>query len=344
VAIQDMAKSQPILLWVIAMYVAAAAIAWPNIYGGMLLAYAGQMAIIPIALLVTLPIAALVVHREAPFAYIRDVAKKSLVRFLAIALVFCAGIAAFTTYKIGIPSLVPFYADPMLADLDALLHGGNPGEFVHALVPPFAAYALGMLYGPIWFVLWFGLIAFIALNESKALRQRYFWSMAMTIGLLGTLAAIVFSSVGPVLYENVYHSDRFTGLMALINDTAVGEYMRFASGYLYETYLHGGGQAGAGISAMPSMHLAVVTLNALMLTGLNRILGAIAWAYLALILLGSVYLGWHYAIDGYFSIIVAGLIWFVVGYLQRRSNLGLAAVPDASVPAPTAARELTSRV
>jgi hypothetical protein len=339
-----MARRQPILLWVIAMYVAVAAIAWPGIYGGMLLAYAGQMAIIPIALLVTLPIAALLVHRKAPFAYIRDLAKKSLARFLAVAAVFCAGIAAFTTYKIGIPSLVPFYADPMLADLDAMLHGGNPGEFVHALVPLFAAYTLGLLYGPIWFVLWFGLIAFVALNESKALRQRYFWSRAMVVGLLGTFAAIAFSSVGPVLYEQVYRSDRFGPLMASINETAVGEYMRFASGYLYDTYIHGGGQAGAGISAMPSMHLAIVTLNALMLTSLSRILGGIAWAYLALILLGSVYLGWHYAIDGYFSIAVAGLIWFAVGYLQRRSSIGVATLSETPVPAPTTAPELPSKI
>jgi hypothetical protein len=201
---------------------------------------------------------------------------------------------------------------------------------------------LGMLYGPIWFVLWFGLIAFVALNESKALRQRYFWSMAMTIGLLGTFSAIVFSSVGPVLYNDVYHSDRFSTLMASINQTSVGEYMRFASGYLYETYLHGGGKAGAGISAMPSMHLAVVTLNALMLTRLSRLLGAVAWVYLALILLGSVYLGWHYAIDGYFSIAVVALIWFGVGYVQSRSRAGLTNSSEQPAPAPAAARELTS--
>src|SRR5690606_9683564 len=102
------------------------------------------------------------------------------------------------------------------------------------------------------------------------------------------------------------------------------------SGYLLANFEAGTGAAGTGISAMPSMHLAIVTLNACMLTSLNRQVGIVAWIYVALIQLGSVYLGWHYAIDGYFSIAVVCVIWWSVRQLQSR----LGAKPSEAMAEP----------
>jgi uncharacterized membrane protein len=75
--------------------------------------------------------------------------------------------------------------------------------------------------------------------------------------------------------------------------------------------------------------LAIVTLNALMLSSLNRVVGVFAWVYVVLIQVGSVFLGWHYAVDGYFSIAAVSLIWWAVGKV-------LASKP-AAVPAPALA-------
>jgi hypothetical protein len=47
--------------------------------------------------------------------------------------------------------------------------------------------------------------------------------------------------------------------------------MRDMFDYLYNNYVQGAHGLGTGISAMPSVHLAIVTLNALMLGSLNRI-------------------------------------------------------------------------
>jgi hypothetical protein len=38
-------------------------------------------------------------------------------------------------------------------------------------------------------------------------------------------------------------------------------------------------------------------------------------AYAAVILFGSIYLGWHYAVDGYVSIAVTYLIWRFSGHI-----------------------------
>ena len=38
------------------------------------------------------------------------------------------------------------------------------------------------------------------------------------------------------------------------------------------------------------------------------------WTFAAIIMFGSVYTGWHYALDGYLSFIVVTAIWFGVSY------------------------------
>ncbi|WP_352458864.1 MULTISPECIES: phosphatase PAP2 family protein [unclassified Mesorhizobium] len=43
----------------------------------------------------------------------------------------------------------------------------------------------------------------------------------------------------------------------------------------------------------------------------------LGWTFAALILYGSVFTGWHYAVDGYASIIVVSVIWWATGRLVR---------------------------
>jgi hypothetical protein len=68
------------------------------------------------------------------------------------------------------------------------------------------------------------------------------------------------------------------------------------------------------------MHVAVVTLNALMLSGINRFVGALGWLYAGVISVASVYLGWHYAIDGYVSIALVSLIWWLCGRVAQAKS------------------------
>jgi hypothetical protein len=305
----------PLLPAAIVFYAIGAALLAPDAYVSMLALYANQIVPLSILLLVGPPIVAICLRPRAPVAYLRELFQKGALRLVMVCVLLCFGLAAFTTYKLSIPTLVPYYADPVFADLDAWLHVGNPGEWAHMVLPSWASYPLGYLYGPGWFMLWFGFIALVALNGDRALRQRYFWTMAIAFCVLGTVAATALSSVGPVFYERFFHVDRYAALMEMIRTSAVGDYMSEATGYLYANYASGGHQAGTGISAMPSMHLGVVTLNALMLSRLHRLLGIAGWTYVAVILFGSVYLGWHYAIDGYVSIAFVVLVWWLIGRL-----------------------------
>ena len=319
-------------------YAALALAMAPATYLSMAQSYFMQAVILPLVLCICLPLFAVLRRPAAPFSLMREVLVKGTPRLVVVAAMFCIGLSAFTTFKLAIPGLVPFYADTLLADIDAWLHHGNPGEFAHAIVPDWAQYPLGYLYGPVWATLWFGLLAFVSLHDNGNLRRRYFWSMALTICLLGTVAATAFSSVGPIFYAEFVEPTRFADLTAAIGESAVGDYMAQVSGYLLAGYHSGVGKMGTGISAMPSMHLAIATLNACMLSSLNRTAGIAGWVYVALILLGSVYLGWHYAIDGYFSIAAVTLIWWVAGKVTAdRSAFAEPARVEASDGIPVAA-------
>jgi hypothetical protein len=311
-------------------YAALAFAVSPETFVSMLQSYFRQATILPVLLLVGVPAAAFFLRPRAPTGMMIEIMRRGGLRLVFVMGVFCLGATAFTTFKLAIPHIVPFYADPFLAQADAWLHGGDPGAFAHAIVPGWAQYPLGYLYGPVWFVLWFGLLAFVALHEDAGLRQRYFWSMSLTICLIGSVLAIAFSSVGPVFYDEFIDPARFAGLMTSIKQSAIGDYMAEASGYLYASYRTGDSAMGTGISAMPSMHLAIVTLNACMLTSLNRHVGVLAWIYVALIQLGSVYLGWHYALDGYFSIAAVSLIWWGVGRVASRRGAAARPQPAAA--------------
>lgn len=81
---------------------------------------------------------------------------------------------------------------------------------------------------------------------------------------------------------------------------------------------------GGGIAALPSMHNALSTLFLCFAVGFDRrwLWGAIPYA--ALILFGSVHLGWHYAIDGVVGIALAFLMWRIAGPI---ADAGLAQRP-----------------
>ena len=72
---------------------------------------------------------------------------------------------------------------------------------------------------------------------------------------------------------------------------------------------------------MPSMHVAASMLSFLYMRSVNRTLGILSGIYGLAILICSVILGFHYAIDGYFSILAVLLIWFfckrVLGYTEE---------------------------
>ncbi len=70
---------------------------------------------------------------------------------------------------------------------------------------------------------------------------------------------------------------------------------------------------------MPSLHLATTALMTFHAFQLNRWLGWFMTAFLVVMLVGSVHLGWHYAIDGYVVIPAAYGLWRLSGWAVRKT-------------------------
>jgi hypothetical protein len=226
----------------------------------------------------------------------------------------------FTSLKTMLPDINPFFADRYLADLDRLLHGQDPWLYAVALLPARLTPVLEVLYFGIWMLLLFApMLAVLLMPGLRAVRSQYVWTALIIWPLLGNVIAGAAMSAGPVFYDRIVGDARFEGLVAyVVQHSRVQEWTH---AYLWKFYVSGEAGAGVAISAFPSMHLANATLIVLLASHVHRWLMGVAVAYCALILFGSVYLGWHYAVDGYFSIAATVLIWKMIGWLLKPKPL-----------------------
>ncbi|MER9331715.1 phosphatase PAP2 family protein [Mesorhizobium sp. M0488] len=290
----------------------------------------------PTLLAAGLGVVALIFARHAPTRFMLDTFRQRWLGAAPVILLFFLGITAFTTLKVAIPDIVPFYADRMLAELDLRLHGTDPWTWAHSIVPEPVSAVIFAGYGYGWHVQWFGTLLFVAFWNSPVRRLRYLWAFALTTILCGTVLATMLSSTGPIFHDQFYGGERFAALRTALAHNGHAASVHAYANYLLTTYRSGGPELGGGISAMPSMHVAFATLNAFFLAGFGRRWAVAGWSFAAFILFGSVYTGWHYAVDGYLSILVVSALWHLTGLLvlprasRDIAHAGLA-IPD---PAP----------
>jgi len=231
--------------------------------------------------------------------------------------------ATFTNLKVLIPAVVAFRWDATFAEWDRLLHGGyHPWQILQPLLGyPYVTSLINAVYH-LWFFLAYAVICWqIASTDRPRLRMQYLLSFLLIWALIGNVAAIILSSAGPVYFGRVTGlADPFAPLMDYLHQAshvspvpALG-----VQETLWRTYAAKGLAIGGGISAMPSLHVAIAFSFILLARQIDRRLAIAAVVFTALILIGSVHLGWHYAIDGYVAIIGTVVIWWTVGAILRR--------------------------
>ena len=228
-----------------------------------------------------------------------------------------------------IPQVSVMDWDPILAQWDAGLHGGQPWQMLQPLLgTPAVTLGLYHIYAA-WFLVFPGVLVWQALTNRPG-REQFLVSTVLCWGLVGTLGALAFASVGPVFYGRLWGSpDPFAGLYAYVHTAGLA----LPQDLLWDAFERKDLAAfGKGISAMPSLHVAISTLNALVAWRTHRWLGAALGVYAALVALASVHLGWHYAIDAYAGAAVATVIWFAVGWaLSLMGRAGVRSVEPEMV-------------
>lgn len=264
---------------------------------------------IPIALLVGLVLAGFIQQPRAPLTFIKAKLKDRSIGAAWIIGILIVSAAAFTTLKHEYSLKVSFFADPTLAWLDHLLHEGDPWRSWHMILPVALDYPLFILYSVFWFVEVIACIVIAAMLADRFARERYFATFVLSVILLSSPIRLIGSSAGPIFYDRIVGGHRFADLMTTLQANPSGPELMQITDYLYTSYATNTLVLGTGISAMPSLHVALAFLNAMFAWSLNRTVGVLAWAYFAVIQFGSVYFGWHYAIDGYVSAIFVACMW-----------------------------------
>lgn len=248
---------------------------------------------------------------------------KRITFVLPIFLLLPIFISTFSFLKFLIPVVNPYSWDYVFVQLDAILHGGiQPWQLLQPILgTPIITCIISISYG-VWFFVMYTILLWQAfsMRDSKLRTQFFVTYMAAWI-LLGNVLATAFSSAGPCYYGRVTGlADPFQPLM---------DYLRAANEVypiwaletqemLWNTYVRGVYSFGKAISAMPSLHISMVTLFAIIGWKNGRALGVALSIYAIIIVVGSIHLGWHYAVDDYVAIVCTVILWKAAGSLIQR--------------------------
>lgn len=269
-------------------------------------------------ILVADAIASLARHRPAsPLSFLRKryTEPSLLARLLArlpLFIVLALLLPVFAMLKPSIPLFQTYSWDITLIAWDRAIFGTD----AWLLLQPFLGYPLvssilaGFYHG--WFLLVYPGSLFILLAAAAdSIRRRYFLALVLTWILVGFVLAIAFASVGPCFLEPILGDATFAKQMAYLHsaDLQFPVMVLDVQQMLLDTYLAQGAGHGAGISAMPSMHVAIAFLFYLAMRHVSRNASWFFLAFTIVIWIASVHLAYHYALDGAFGIIATLAIW-----------------------------------
>ena len=251
----------------------------------------------------------------------------NIISILLVVIAFPMLVSSLTILKTLLPFIVPYYLDTFFMELDKGLHFGYaPWEILQPIVGyPYITFAINVIYN-FWFFMQLFVVIWqmFSLNRPR-LRMQFLISYVLVWMVLGSFLAILLASAGPCYYSSITnHPDPYVPLFQYlnsVNDLLAGNGLSLwvldTQNYLWMHFVESTVGLGSGISAMPSLHVSVAVLLALVGWRANRGLGIFFSLYALIIFIGSVHLGWHYAVDGYASILGTIAIWIFSGYLVR---------------------------
>ena len=227
--------------------------------------------------------------------------------------------SAFADAKSNIALIQPFAWDPWLATLDRWLHfGHDPWVWLQPLFgSPLATTILNANYHFWLFMMHFMIFMVCFDRHERAQSARFIFALLLGFALGGNVLALVLSSAGPVYFQAFGFGPDFAPLVQGLRASdqvspvwALDVQRTLLKGFNDETTV-------SGISAMPSMHVASSVIMTLYAFSWRRWAGWLLVLFSVLIVLGSVHLGWHYAVDAYLAIPLALACWWLAGRLCR---------------------------
>ena len=224
------------------------------------------------------------------------------------------GGSLFLPLQYAIPGEMAFWLDAPLAAGERALFGADPWLLLDRALG-WATLPLDRVYG-LWLPCQLLVLFGILLMPPSRAKSRALIAYSLAWFLLGVAAAALCSSAGPIFYDRLSGGARFAGLGATLH--ARGATMAIAeSDAMWASLATAKPNFVAGISAMPSLHVAVSLWIWLAARSLAPRLAPLALGYFGLIWVGSVQLGWHYVADGLAGAVGMALLWALSGLAGR---------------------------
>jgi hypothetical protein len=240
----------------------------------------------------------------------------------------------FVTLKAAATMAIPYNWDVFLTDVDYMIFGVDPWVPLHQVlnrgyIPDFLQFAyLG------WQILLPATLASAAIWMKPRNLAVFYSAMFMTWIVAGVVLAALMHSAGPI-FAYIFDDElgrRFeplSGSLMQVFNFSDSRIMRVHTALAMSVGDPVVSRAG-GISAMPSVHVAV-TIIYVCAAWSRRNWRLAALLVAGIIWVGSVYFGYHYATDGPLAALIAVGCWFasksLIDYLTRRPSMAAPLVP-----------------
>lgn len=269
------------------------------------------------------------------------------------ALVCClAFVCMFSSVKANMNIVSPFWADDLLTSVDVAFHFGRTPHELFGWMAKWNTSNLSLFYLNSWVLIATFFPAILIFCDPNEARRRQFillWLAAWVV--LGNVVAILFLSYGPIFADMFPNGnvDAHASALALFERDDAGLHL-YVKEKLWMSYSGESNTLGSGISAFPSVHVGMAMvlglyihrigcdlaqfarLKSVVARWLPSIASVAAAGYVFVYLALSIYLGWHYAVDGYASIaIIGGLYFALIRAARQRATPARSALQSGSL-------------
>jgi hypothetical protein len=247
-------------------------------------------------------------------AFLRNRPRPTWTAIVTAAALTGTGASLFLPLKTAIPREIPFWLDQPLALAERQLFGGGPWRLLDQLIG-WTAVPVDHLYA-LWLPAQSLVLFIIILEPPSPAKSRVLIAYSLAWFVLGVAAAAIFSSAGPLFYDRLFGGSAFATLRETL--TGRGAWLALAESDKMWAAI-GSKQAAlvSGMSAFPSMHVAISVWIYLAARSLAPRTAGFALVYCGIIWIASVQLGWHYAADGLAGAAGMVALWVVAGRVER---------------------------
>jgi hypothetical protein len=237
--------------------------------------------------------------------------------FVVAMTVVNATIMMFVNLKQFIPAIDERLYDSPLWRLDNVLHFGiDPAVVVSELAAEYGllpwldrAY---LLFYPAQVIV---PLLFLVAPKLRPQRGRFFFAYCL-LWMLGGVMYVTWPTLGPIYYRSSRFWLEQAPYATYLQEMLMRDYVRFRTDPTFYTV-----KLYQGVAALPSLHVGVLALFAIT-TARWRALSALLWLLTAITFVGSLALGWHYAIDGYAGALLALGAWVVACLVVHEEREG----------------------